>query len=84
MKQSSFLADGTYTSVVPFPYEKEIRTSLHEYRDFSVRLNEFFNLKGFKLIADTLDYVVFETKEGNRFQSSGYAMHLAMLEENIK
>lgn len=57
---------------------------MQQYRDYGVRLYEFCQLKGYKLIADTLDYVVLETKDGYRFQCSGYSLHLAMLKENIK
>lgn len=45
---------------------------MEEFRDFGVRLDEFCTLKNYKLIADTLDYVVLETEEGYRFQCSGF------------
>lgn len=57
---------------------------MDKYRDYGARLYDFCQIKGYKLIADTLDYVVLETKDGYRFQCSGYSLHLAMLKENIK
>lgn len=54
------------------------------FRDYGERLEEYCKLVNYTLIADTMDYVVLETAEGHRFQCSGYSLHLAMVEANIK
>lgn len=56
---------------------------MQEFRAFSIRLQEFLALKAYKLIADETDYIIFEDKNGQRFQCSGESVHLAMLKENI-
>lgn len=57
---------------------------MEQFRQFDVRLKEFCELKGYKLIADTGDYVMIEDEKRRLIKCDGYRLHLAMLKANIR
>lgn len=57
--------------------------AMEKFRSFEIRLKEYSELKKYKIIADTNDFIIFEDSDGRRIYTSGEALHWVMLSEGI-